>query len=472
MQRMRLIFRLLSLCLLLVLSLNSCKSIRSFVNIHIPPTSDSNAQAGTKNEETGAKEVARHSLSSLALGFSHTCALTEAGNVKCWGRGECLGNGSDNTDKPVPVNVLAAEGSTDLLDDIVQVSAGERHTCALTSGGNVKCWGYYLCGNRSDGRQTICSVPTYVVETAGSNKVLDDIVQIAAGALHTCVLTTEGGVKCWGEGGRGELGAATSEDTNTPVVVMGADKQPLTGIVQLAAGFSFSCAVTISGGVKCWGAGGSGQLGNGSYGSKNMPVDVVDTDNKPLTAIVQITAIGSHACALTSSGTVKCWGRGWIGQLGNAKELDSAHAVDVVTAAGGARLADIVQVAVGAQNSYALTSAGNIKSWGAYHMLGNVDKFKNELEFKAQNVPVDVQSLNGIAYIASGVNHNCVINNRGYIQCWGAAMYGELGTGEAGTVVREVPSNVIIKHSSGDLLKIATQRAEQVCYDDGTCKIE
>ena len=433
-------------------------------------TPNGTTQGGTESGETGATEVARRSLSSIALGFFHTCALTEAGNIKCWGMSRYLGNGNDDKHKRlVPVDVLAAEGNTDLLDDIVQVSAGHHHSCALTSGGNVKCWGSASYGQLGNGNRADSNWPIYVIEEDGSSNTLDSIVQIAAGANHTCALTTEGGVKCWGKGGKGELGSTTQKEENpAPVVVMGADSQPLTGVVQITAGNRFNCAVTTSGGVKCWGAGEQGQLGNGSLEAKNIPVDVVDADNKPLTGIVQITAGHDHACALTNTANVKCWGHGHKGQLGNAtngSNVKSAHAINVITAAGGTHLADIVQVAAGQYYSCASTNEANVKCWGNGNMLGNGDNQTNK------NVPVDVQSLSGIVQITAGEKHACAVTNNGFIKCWGEGMMGQLGNGKT-TAQQNVPSDVIIEQGRSDLLKIATQRAEQVCYDDGTCKIE
>ena len=209
MKRVCIIFKLLSLCLLLVLSLSACKKGDGEAEDPKPatqqtqtptPTPTPTDQGNTGNGETGATEVARQALSSLALGFFHTCALTEAGNVKCWGGGSYLGNGNDTANKLVPVDVLAAEGGTDLLDDIVQVSAGRFHSCALTSGGNVKCWGDGNKGQLGNGSTANSDWPVYVIEEDGSSNTLASIVQIDAGTYHTCALTTEGGVKCWGAG--------------------------------------------------------------------------------------------------------------------------------------------------------------------------------------------------------------------------------------------------------------------------------
>ena len=431
------------------------------------PTPTPTDKGNTGNGETRVKEVARQALPTVGLGGGHSCALTPAGNVKCWGLSRFLGNGNDNTPKRlVPVDVLATEGDTGLLDDIVQVSAGAEHSCALTSGGNVKCWGYANSGQLGNGNKANSKWPVYVIEKDGSSNTLDSIVQIAAGIVHTCALTTEGGVKCWGLG-KEELGSAVNTEATAPVVIMGEDGQPLTGVVQLAAGNSFNCAVTISGGVKCWGLGEKGQLGNGSDENNNVPVDVMDENNKPLTGIVQITAGEDHACALTNTANVKCWGRGHKGQLGNAENgsnVKYTHAVNVITAAGGTHLADIIYVAAGYHYTCAVTNAANVKCWGHGKMLGSDGNQDNK------NVPVDVQALSGIAHLTAGESHACAVSNIGNVECWGDGTGGQLGNGEA--VQKNVPSGVIIKQGSQDLLKIATQRAEQVCYDDGTCKIE
>jgi alpha-tubulin suppressor-like RCC1 family protein len=229
--------------------------------------------------------------SAVGAGGRHTCALTTAGGVKCWGDdgdGQ-LGNGTSDINQRTPVNVVG------LTSGVQVISVGSSHTCALTTSGGVKCWGSNEYGQLGDGTSDNRFTPVDVVGLTSG------VQAIAAGSLHTCALTSSGGVKCWGASNSGQVGDGTfSFNRPTPVDVVGLT----SGVQAIAAGSSHSCALTNSGGVKCWGANHSGQLGDGTSDNRFAPVDVVG-----LTSGVQaITAGGSHTCALTSAGGIKCWG--------------------------------------------------------------------------------------------------------------------------------------------------------------------
>jgi alpha-tubulin suppressor-like RCC1 family protein len=274
---------------------------------------------GTFNESLTPVGVAGLSseVSAIAAGSHHTCALTQTGGVLCWGwnyNGQ-LGNGIDleypGEDSPTPVGVVG------LSSGVSAVAAGGSHTCALTQTGGVLCWGY----NQWNGNPTGMAIP---VGVAG---LTSGVLAIAAGDHHTCALTQDGGALCWGENDYGQLGDGTFTDSNSPVGVVGLPP----GVRAIAAGGDHTCALTQEGGVLCWGDNSYGQLGNGAindqppFGSPT-PVEVAG-----LSSGVSAVAAGSHhTCVLTQAGASQCWGNNESGQLGDGTHTGSSTPVAVV----------------------------------------------------------------------------------------------------------------------------------------------
>ena len=251
-------------------------------------------------------------VSMLALGGSHTCALTLAGGVKCCGYNASgqLGDGS-NSNSANPVSVVG------LSDGVVSVAGGVDHTCAVMRGGAVKCWGENGRGQLGNRSTTSSTVPVTVAGLSSG------VSAVAAGRNHTCALTVEAGVKCWGTNYSGQLGNGTNIDSTAPVDVLGLS----LGISGIAvADGDHTCALTTSGGVKCWGNNREGNLGNNSVVDSSRPVNVSGLG----TGVLSIATGGGHTCAVTTTNELKCWGYNGYGQLGNNSIIESHVPVTVI----------------------------------------------------------------------------------------------------------------------------------------------
>jgi len=346
-------------------------------------------------------EVVTNDILQIAPGEFHTCALMATHRAKCWGFNyyNQLGEGTIIS-RTTPVSV------TVLTEGINAISGGGVHTCALTLAGGVKCWGWNSTGQLGDGTTITRVTP---VDVAG---LTNDVTAITTGWKHSCALTSFKGVKCWGWNEYGQLGDGTQITRTTPVDVVGLT----TGVSAIAADEVHTCALTSNGGVKCWGLNDSGELGDGTTISRNIPVDVVGLTNG-----VSAIAVGQYqSCALTEAGAVKCWGWNYSGQLGNGTNVSSKLPVDVSGLASG-----VIAITAGMERACALTTSGGVKCWGRnYHgALGNGSSGNS-------SVPVDVNGLtNGVIAIAAGGAHTCALTQVYTLKCWGYNSFGQLGDG-------------------------------------------
>jgi alpha-tubulin suppressor-like RCC1 family protein len=288
-------------------------------------------------------------VSAISAGLSHTCALV-SGGVKCWGANSFgqLGDGSV-TQRLTPVDVVG------LTSGVAAIAAGSSHTCARTVLGGVKCWGNNAAGKLGNNSLLLADSPVPVdVITLPTLAVLSGVVAVAAGGEQTCAILSGGGMKCWGQNSHGELGiniAPVLQISRTPLDVVG-----LAGdVAAISLGAQHTCALLASGGLQCWGSNAQGQVGDNANVNRLVPVDVLG-----LTAGVAVIEAGIiHTCALTTTGGAKCWGRNGSGQLGDNSTSDSAVAVDVVSLTAGARA-----ISAGADHTCAVTASYGVKCWG------------------------------------------------------------------------------------------------------------
>lgn len=335
----------------------------------------------------------------VATGSQHNCAVTSAGGAMCWG-----GNGAGQLGNGTITNSTQPAAVIGLTSGISAVAAGQTHSCALTTGGTVKCWGGNAQGQLGNGTATNSITP---VDVAG----LTGVIAISSGSMHTCALLAIGNVKCWGFNNTGQLGNGTTAlTTPSPVSVIG-----VSSATAIASGGGHSCALLSNKTVQCWGSNTSGQLGNGSTLNSSTRVNVAG-----LSDVTSIAVGGSHTCANTTSGSPKCWGNNTYGQVGNGTVTNALLPTPVTGLSTG--VAAIATSGTSLSTCAVLTS-GDAKCWGANHygQLGNGNNI-------SQKTPVSVVGLSGSVSAIAISGSACALVSSG-LQCFGGNQFGQLGVG-------------------------------------------
>ena len=243
-------------------------------------------------------------IAAIAAGGSHACALGNDGAVVCWG---------------------ASESGTATATDARAIAVGARHACAIVAEGAVHCWGADDVGQVAgaagvrgavaisaagdatcviDGDHRVAcwgGVPGRAAKDVSLARVdgLADVTQIALGATHACAVRAWGGVACWGKNDEGELGDGSFEDRALPVEV----DEINAGAKRVAVGRRHSCALLGNGTVRCWGANGAAQLADGSRAHRAKPALVQGEFD-----VSDLSAAGDASCVIFGDGSARCWG--------------------------------------------------------------------------------------------------------------------------------------------------------------------
>lgn len=361
----------------------------------------------------------QNAMESMDLGEQTSCAVTAYAFAVCWGRGP-LGNGTQ-FGSPFPRLVLQANGFG--LFGVVQIALGTAHSCALIVDGSVHCW-----GNDTIGELGTASTPGFVgiMPTPGLAMPGVGGVQIAVGGRTTCVLMEDTTVRCWGAGGSGQLGNGSALNTRSFTTLKTVVRNsagtleliPLTGVGHVELGAQHGCALMLNGTVQCWGLGSSGQLGAGDVLSSFVPRPVPN-----LSGVTQITAGDNHNCALLANGSITCWGANTSSQLGDGSSVNRLTPTLL-------RLEGIRQISVGASHSCASTGDG-IWCWGANSQgqLGD----GTLLPRRSPSSPFGGNQIQ----VSTGGSNSCSLLVTGVLSCWGDNFFGQVGDGQF--IDRSVP---------------------------------
>ncbi|WP_437939613.1 RCC1 domain-containing protein [Sorangium sp. So ce341] len=283
------------------------------------------------------------SVKAVSAGWYHVCAVLDNDRVKCWGSsywgqlglGDTVdrGNGPNEMGDDLP-EVDLGTGRT-----AKAIAAGVSHTCAILDNDQVKCWGDNIDGQlglgdmdpRGDGPNEMGDdLPEVDLGTGRTAKA------IAVGSRHTCVILDNDRIKCWGSNDFSELGLGDMDRRGDGPSEMGDDLPEVdlgTGRTAkaIAAGARHTCAILDNDKLKCWGFNDDGELGLGDTshrgGGPNQMGDLLPTVDLGTGRSARAVAGGEHhTCALLDTDEIKCWGRAAAGAIGSPGGSGSAWA--------------------------------------------------------------------------------------------------------------------------------------------------
>ena len=352
---------------------------------------------------------------------------------------------ADDTPPPVPV----------IAEHYTQIDAGHDVTCGVLDTGVLKCWGYNIgelgVGQYGGGLPLVVKTPVPVAST-------DRYVKVAVGDEIACAITTAGQVQCWGTGA-GSLGSGIVYNVNVPVPTPVADTDSYTDISVNTYTSESVCGVTTAGQVKCWGENGFfGTLGTAVTNDYEVrvPTPILDTtpylsfdaqamcgitqaheyrcldivhyarDNTPAVVAwetvdvgepIVSASVGGHTCVVTVSGIAKCWGSSsWLGT--SAGPTTPSQVPTPVT--GDHRY---TAIEVGDVSTCAVTTTGHIDCWGE-NPFGETGIGTLGVTYG----PTQVADSDTYTDVALSVTTTCALTTAGPAKCWGLNNHGQTGT--------------------------------------------
>lgn len=363
-------------------------------------------------------EIGSSDWQSVSVGQEHSCAIKTNGDAYCWGSNQYGQLALSHGDTTCGTGKSAFRCS--LVPQLVQpgtkflsISAGTKHSCAITNLRQAYCWGSNENGQVSD----VATTGPTLVRIAGTL----GYAQISAGATHTCAVRTDGALFCWGANDRGQLGSGSFASNGVVQVRLSLP------IASVSAGQQHTCARTTTGAVYCWGA---------IWTSREGGLEVTRSQTTPAAVpsapAMATLAVGSFAsCGTDGSGIAFCWEGNPRGQLGNGTRDGSTTPQRVASDL------QFVQVSAGIVQTCGVATTGQGFCWGddSFGQLGvNPSLLSSSCgtDLPCARSPIAVVGRQKFTQISTGPgSHSCGVSTLGNLYCWGLGLSGQRGDGTA-----------------------------------------
>ena len=343
--------------------------------------------------------------SVVSAGGYHTCAINTAKNLYCWGYNAYgqIGDGTTGSDRPTPTKIGASGAWAD-------VSAGLYHTCAVTTGKSLYCWGYNFYGQVGDGTTT---TPRPSPKKVGASGVW---ASVAAGGYHSCALTTGKSLYCWGYNVEGQVGDGTTTSPRPSPKKIGS-----SGVwAGATAGEAHTCALTTGKSLYCWGNNVEGQVGDGTTTHPRPSPKKIGASG-----VWALASVGdSHSCAITTGKSLYCWGKNSDGQVGDGTTTSPRPSPKKIGASGVWARINAGGTA-GYGHNCAITTGNSLYCWG-FNLYGQVG---DGTVTTPRSSPKKIGASGVWAGARAGGSHSCALTTGKALYCWGFNEFGEIGDG-------------------------------------------
>lgn len=385
---------------------------------------NSNGQLGTGNTTTQTTptviNVGGKSVKQVITGSKSACAVTTDSLLYCWGRNDygelALGSSSLGTNVTSPTQVALGTGRT-IYEAVMADTNGNNKDmlCVILDNFSVNCAGYNANGQLGDGTTVSKSSLTSVGVTA---KKLYSLTVASDGSIGTCIIDSGNNLRCWGDNTYGKLGTGDTAFKTTPTSVNVGSGLTVKKLIYSSIRYT-TCAILSDDSLKCWGENTNGQIGDGTYVNRSVPVSIFVGSGRTVKNLVNFN---NSVYAILDNNSLMSWGLNYQGQLGVNNTVDqiTPQAVNI-----SGQLVSSIKTSD--YLTCLLTTTGNVWCAGT-NVYGSVGAGVTGGTYSSF-VQVSLGSGRTATELYTYQNSSCALLDNNTVKCWGSGLYGKMGSG-------------------------------------------